>query len=602
MFAKNPEPRTLNPEPFMSSEPSSADAAATSTLATASPLAEVAAPQPRRTGNDPVLVPVLGPQWALHWKHLLVTLAFGTLAVVLNHFPLRGTDLWGHLEWGKQIIAERRLPTEDPLQPLAAGMRVVDLGWLSQVIYAAVEKAGGPEALVSLFTATILLFYLVIARTCYLQTRSAVLSTLITGAALLLGWSRISTIRPENFALLLFAVLLWLFVGRRVRRDASILLDDTHGDWKLWLGIPVIFALWANLHGSFLCGLGLLGCFVLGRACEVVQTKKSITAVFLDREFRRLVYWTELAAAAVLVNPYTIDAYIEALRFSRNLNLREIVEWAPLSFSHPAGKEFAAAVVVIGLLLRHSRKPFAASDVFALLLFGAAAALQLRMIGWFAAVWAVATAPHFADLVARWFPARAAKPEVAEADAAVADEDDEIPALPPGHSYRYTLGCAGLIWIAFAFTTFARPLLGGQPRSAEALFGEQSPQKLAAWLQKNPSAGQVFNPQYWGDWLAWAGPKPMNLFVTTNMHLTPRSVWLDYGRVTATQAGWETVLDRYRVQTVIVDKVLQPNLGRALRTSGEWSFVYEDDQAQVFRRKPKALADAGKPAAKPAAH
>ncbi|MGC3969140.1 MAG: hypothetical protein QM775_17780 [Pirellulales bacterium] len=581
----------------------SLDSSSTDVATTSGPAAEVAPPKVRRSGNEPVLIPVLGPHWALHWKHLLVVAAFGTLAVFLNHIPLRGTDLWGHLEWGKRIIAEQKLPTEDPLQPLAAGMRVVDLGWLSQVIYAGVEQIGGPEGLISLFTAVILLTYLLVARTCYLQTRSAVLSTVLTAAAVALGWSRISTIRPENFALLLFASLLWLLIGRRVRRDDSILADDTHGDWKLWLAIPVILALWANLHGSFFCGLGLLGCFVAGRACEVLQQQRSVKAVFVDREFRRLVYWTELAALAVLVNPYTIDAYIEAVRFSRNLNLRDVVEWAPLSFGHPAGLEFAAALVVVGLLLRHSLRKFAASDVFALLLFGAAAALQLRMIGWFAILWAVSMAPHLADVLSQWFPAKARGAEAPEATTAGDEEEDEVPPLPAGHSYRYTLGCAGLIWIAFAFTTFARPLLGGQPRTADALFGEQSPQKVVAWLHKNPPTGQVFNPQYWGDWLAWAGPKPLQLFVTTNMHLTPRSVWQDYGRIAATQAGWETVLDRYRVQTVIVDRQLQPNLGRALRTSADWSFVYEDDQAQVFRRKPKAAA-AGKAdaAAKPAAH
>ncbi|MBA4016590.1 MAG: hypothetical protein C0483_05330 [Pirellula sp.] len=545
-----------------------------------------AVPPSRPSSLDPELIPVLSSRWALTWKHLAATAMFGALFVFLNHIPLRGTDLWGHLEWGKRILAERSIPTEDPIQPLAVGMQVVDLSWLSQAIYAAVEQAGGPIALVGLFTLTVWLTYLLVARTCYLQTRSALLSTVVTMAALGIGWSRISTIRPENFALLLFAALLWLLVGRRVRRDESVLADDTRGDWRLWLGIPVIFALWANLHGSFFCGLALLGCYLVGRVCEVLWNERSVRAVLLDREVRRLLYWCELAAAAVLVNPYTMDAYVEAIRFSQNLNLRDVLEWAPLSLRLPAGWEFAASVVALGLLLRLSKRPFAAADVAALLLFGLAATLQLRMIGWFAMVWAVAAAPHVADLVTRWLADRAARRKhVAETNV---DVDDEAPSLPVGHSFRYTLGCLGVLWIAFAFSSLSRPLLGGAPRTPEALFGEQSPQQLVAWLQKNPPTGQVLNPQYWGDWLAWAGPKPMQLFATTNIHLTPRSVWQDYGRMVSTQPGWDTTLDRYRVQTVIVDRALQAQLARSLRTEPNWMLVYEDPQAQVFRRKPKA--------------
>ena len=558
-----------------------------------------AAAQTRPSSHDPELIPVLSSRWALGWKHLAATTLLGTLFVFLNHIPLRGTDLWGHLEWGKRILAERTIPTEDPLQPLAAGMRVVDLSWLSQVTYAAVERTGGPEALVGLFTLIVWLTYLLVARTCYLQTRSPLLSTVVTMAAVGIGWSRISTIRPENFALLLFAALLWLLVGRRVRRDESVLADDTQGDWKLWLGIPVIFALWANLHGSFFCGLALLGCYLMGRVGEVLWNERSVRAVLLDREVRRLLYWLELAAAAVLVNPYTIDAYVEAIRFSQNLNLRDVLEWAPLSLRLPAGWEFAASVVVLGLLLRVSRRPFAPADVAALLLFGLAAALQLRMIGWFAMVWAVVAAPHISDLAARWIAARESRGK--HAAEATVDSDDESPAIPAGHSFRYTLACVGVVWMAFAFSSLSRPLLGGVPRTPEALFGEQSPQQLVAWLQKNPPTGQVLNPQYWGDWLAWAGPKPMQLFSTTNIHLTPRSVWQDYGRIMSMQPNWETALDRYRVQTIILDRAQQAAFGRALRTSPDWMLAYEDPQAQVFRRKPKAESSAKAAPPKPTA-
>jgi hypothetical protein len=557
---------------------------------------------PKSTFVEPVLIPVLDARWAFSLKQLAITAAFCGLFVFLNHMPLRGTDLWGHLTWGREIIAERALPTHDAMQPLSAGMRVVDLSWLSQVVYATVLDKGGPEALVGLFTVVVFATYLLIAHTCYLLTRSGGLSTLLAAAALGIGWNRISTIRPENFAVLLFAALLWLLAERRVRRDDSIRADDTNGDWKVWLGVPVIFALWANLHGSFAVGVAVLGCSWLGRLLEVAWHERSLRAVIADCEGRRLLYWTELAAAAVLINPYTIDAWIEVIRFSSNTNLRDVIEWNPMQLLGIGGIEFAIAGVVAMFVLRHSRRSLTPADVLLLGVFGVAALLQVRMTGWFAAVWTVTLAPHFADVLAQAF-ARRKSAEVAPAvateivpaaDAAV----EEVPPLPPGRSYRYTLACVVLVWIAFAFSTFSRPLLGGTPRTPEELYGKQTPQALTAWLVKNPPRGQVFNPQYWGDWLGFAGPKPLGLFATTNMHLIPPTVWKDYRRIYDGHSGWDNALDRYDVKTLIVDRVGQPQLMRNLRTSGDWLLAYEDPQVHVYRRKsPRATPPAPAPAA-----
>lgn len=540
--------------------------------------------------NEPVLTPVLSSRWAFTWQHLATAALFGALFVFLNHLPLRPTDLWSHVAYGDRIVADRALPTTDPLLPLAEGMPVVDLSWLSQVAFSQIFQHAGSVGLIGLFTAVVWLTYVLLARACYLQTRNIAVSTLITALALNVGWNRLTTIRPENFAMLLFVALLWLLVGYRASRADSILADDRRGEWKLWLGIPVIFMLWANLHGSFFCGLLTLGCYFVGRALEVAWHQRSLKAVLCDRETRRRLYWLELAAVATLVNPYGIDAWIEAYQFSANPIVRDVVEWQPLVLIGVGGREFAIACLVLAVVLRHSRKPIAAGDVLLLVAFGVLSAMQVRMTGWFAMAWGVVIAPHLADVMTRMF----AKPEAVES----ISDDPLVPGA--GRSYRYTLACLGVVWISFAFTTFAEPLLGGAPRSAESLFGPQTPLRLTAWLHKNPPTGQIYNPQYWGDWLGFAGPKPISLFANTHVHMMPRSAWSDYRRISDSDNGWDAALDRYRVKTAIVDKVGQSALARAMRLSPDWGIVYEDDQALVFRRRLPVDATA-KPAATPPA-
>lgn len=541
--------------------------------------------------TEPVLVPVLSSRWALGGVHLAVTAAFCALIVVLNHLPLRNTDLWGHVVFGDRMLAEHRLPTTDPMQPLSEGIRVVDVHWLSQVALAAVDRLGD-EALVGFFTVVVGLAYVLLGRTFYLQTNSPLLATLLTGLVLVVGWNRVATIRPENFAVLLFATLLWLLIGRRVRRDESVLADDVQGDRALWFAIPAIGLLWANLHGSFPVLIATLGCFFLGRVVEVAWNERSLRAVLLDREVRRQLYWCELAFAATLVNPYGIDAWITAVQFASNPNLRDILEWNPLILLGPGGREFAVACVVLAFAWRHSRRTVAPADVLMLVVFGLGAVLQIRMTGWFAFVWGIALAPHLADLIARQ-PWR--RPTLHAAEAAT--DDDSVDFEPRPVSYRYTLGCISLLWITFAFTTFSRPLLGGALRSAEALYGESTPLRVSQWLATQPLDGQAFNPSHWGDWLGRTVPQ-LRLFATTNVHLLPKQVWNDYQRIARADGGWDVVAQRYAIRTMIVDRANQPTLARVLRSSADWILVYDDDQASVFRQRKPSPSSAAAPAAK----
>jgi hypothetical protein len=50
-------------------------------------------------------------------------------------------------------------------------------------------------------------------------------------------------------------------------------------------------------------------------------------------------------------------------------------------------------------------------------------------------------------------------------------------------------------------------------------------------------------------------------------------------------AGWEKILDRYRVETVIVDKLKRGVLIGRLRNNRTWTVVFEDPVAIIFARQ-----------------
>jgi len=150
-----------------------------------------------------------------------------------------------------------------------------------------------------------------------------------------------------------------------------------------------------------------------------------------------------------------------------------------------------------------------------------------------------------------------------------------------------------LIWIAFALSPISQPLFPSRPsRTPKQLYGTGTPVELVQFLNAPPSDNPlarenqwdalVFHPQEWGDWLDRAGPPKLQPFVTTNIHLVPRQVWSDYGRILRLQSGWERTLDRYRVETIIVDKSEQRPFFSALQRHSDWQNVYEDEQSAVF--------------------
>jgi hypothetical protein len=145
--------------------------------------------------------------------------------------------------------------------------------------------------------------------------------------------------------------------------------------------------------------------------------------------------------------------------------------------------------------------------------------------------------------------------------------------------------CGLLIWIAFSLTGLSRPLLGGNPPSPEQLYGSRAPLELAEHLRQNPISGPVFAPPWWNDWLVVHVQPPLAPLVTSHVGRVPRQIWLDYGRVLASEDGWQDVLDRYQINSLVADRSRQRSLVGLLRMAPEWEVGFQDERAILFRRK-----------------
>lgn len=489
-------------------------------------------------------------------------LGLGLLFVALSFRPLWHTDIWGHLAYGRWIVTNRSVPATEPLMPLATGVPFVDTAWLSQTLgYFAINRLG-VTSLTFLYAVSITAMATLLLWRGYQRSHSAGIA--LVGVLLWLWgcWQHLKIMRPQMAGLVCFVLLLtWLTSRHRAR-------------WH-WFAVPALFAAWANLHGSWVIGLLLLAGLAFGRILDLAVRLGDVRAILRDSHVRRLVLLLELSAAAVLLNPYGVRLYAEVVNVANNPNVADLVEWSPLQLRMAQGQATAVIALLLIVLYRLSPRRVRSAEVLLLFGFGAAALWTSRML-----VWWVPLAVTFGVQHASAIWHRIAAPVEAQ--------------LPPRRNGRWSLITVGIAWICFAFTPFGGRLLHGNDGKLNLakLVSRETPLGVTEHLKKLADQnrlprGQAYNTYEWGDYLLWAGPPQLKVFLASHVHLVPREVWTDYVAISNGSSGWDDLLDRYGVNLIAIDEATHGGLIRRLRENEDWRLSYSDNVGAVFiRRKP----------------
>jgi tetratricopeptide (TPR) repeat protein len=220
-----------------------------------------------------------------------------------------GSDLWWHLASGREIWTILGVHSTDPFSYTFGGREWLNHEWLWDVIYWGFYRIDTQAVAwlnLGLIAATFSLAFAVSLK----ESGSA----LAAGAMLWLAAASshwFLDIRPHLITL--------LFV--------NIFLLTRNRTWAPWLWPPLV-VLWANLHGGFVFGVGMIGLFALVRTIEA-----SIGA-------RRLVIdpreWISvgLCVLAMMANPWGYRILAYPLDYLDSASpFRSIIEWQPPEFS-----------------------------------------------------------------------------------------------------------------------------------------------------------------------------------------------------------------------------------------------------------------------------
>ncbi|MFT5092928.1 MAG: hypothetical protein ACI93T_001750, partial [Porticoccaceae bacterium] len=472
--------------------------------------------------------------------------------------PIAHTDVWGHLSYGRLLWESGALPSTEPLMPLSHGVPFVNSAWLSQLIAYAGYLVVGKAAITFLFAFCVAAGMGVLTRRIYSYTNSVMFALGGFALTLWVEYQQLGIQRPQIVGFLFFAILL----STLLRREWSN---------KNWFVVPVMFALWANMHGSFVVGLGLLGCFAIGRGVDLIRRTGKTASLLRDNKLRRLVLLTELGAVAALLNPYGLSLYAEVLSFGSNPNLQSIVEWKTLHIGLAQGQAAAVAGLILFMVYRISPRRVSTAEVLTLAVFGAAALWTSRMLVWWGPLAGCFAAIHAGAAWRKWQGGEAA-PE------------------PASRASLWTIVTMGIVFIFFELShvgTVTLAMAAGkdiEKITDRVPVSRLTPTAAAGYLKEHPPEGLVFSTYEWGDYLMWAGPRDMKVFVASHCHLVPEDVWNDYMGIIEMRGSWLAMLKRYGINTVVIDEEYREPMVMRLHEDEEWKLLFRQDGQAIFER------------------
>jgi hypothetical protein len=491
------------------------------------------------------------PQALIRYSPAIVLLAIAIASS--NNFA--DPDLWGHVRFGQAALSAGHVIRSDPYSYSVPGHAWLNHEWLSEVIMALSYKALGAFGLelMKLACAAVTMTLLAIAVG---ETGASELSQIAALLASAVVVQAQFQYRPQIFSSAMMAALTLMLAK-----------DAFHRSSMIWLTIPML-ALWANLHGGFIAGLGALAIYAVA-----VSAADWLAGRGLGHGMRFAII-TAASPLATLATPFGAGAWLAVMHALGNPYTRmAIMDWSPLLPTiAAAGARGVFAVVPYAIVI-------AMMAALAVSWVRAPARVDLGLV-------AVAAAMSAAAFVAmRNVPLAAialAPPLAYHASIAFGRVSAARPAMATGAT-----GAAPSRnwWIRQAVLTVAAIAVLGAGGFFSGRIGARKhyPAGAVAFMQSHGLHGNVLPFFDWGEYVIWHLAPGSRVFIDGRYDTVyPRAVIRDYLLFNYDLRGGAHLLDAYPHDFVLLSPDSAAN--RIMRAHGDWTLVYRDDDALLYAR------------------
>src|SRR5882672_1192943 len=262
----------------------------------------------------------------MRFRLILVLLGISAF-LFLRGIAVQDPDFGWHIQAGNHILQKGILYT-DPFSYSMPSYPFIDHEWLTNVLWASIFSIWGIVPLLILSTSlaigSLLIQYF------FLDKKWAMMPLLMGGATFFDFFG----VRTQLITWFFLSLLLCVLFQKKM--------------WDKWrYGLPVLFFLWANLHGGFGIGFGVLSIVLVGKMLEEKEQIRERCLILL------------LCAGATLLNPFGIRLWWEFMMQLTDNQLRwSITEWFPAyAFSNLAfwGYSLLSVFLVVRYRLKYTK-------------------------------------------------------------------------------------------------------------------------------------------------------------------------------------------------------------------------------------------------------
>ncbi len=517
---------------------------------------------------------------------LLVLLAYTSLSIRL----LGDAGIGWHICTGQLILAAHAVPRTDPFSSTMAGQPWFAWEWLYDVLVGGLDRAAGLNAVVVL---TALIIALTFSWTFRLLLRRgtdlfvALVLVLLAASAAMIHFLA----RPHVVTWLLTVLWFWILESSG---------EDNEGSFKgprhtpsIWM-LPLLMAVWVNVHGGFLLGFVLLGIYWLSAVWQWLRHRgdrfeDALENIRAGKRARDLALIGMLSTLATFVNPYGWRLHVHIYRYLSNRFLMDhIDEFQSPNFHLVAQKCFAVVLMLTLVALVVTRRDDRGSRMHLehglLVLFAVYSGLYAsRNIPVSALLLILVTGPWlsnaFQALAETFARRRTGSGSQDPAFLRFLQRMQTIESSLRGHLWplaAIVLTC----WIASCGGKLGPKLL------IDAHFDSQRfPAGAVSYLQEQRVQESVFAPDYWGGYLIYRLYPQAKVVVDDRHDFYGEDFLKSYLKMMHVEPGWATFLREHGVDCVVVPK--DSALATILAETGGWKAMYEDDVAVTFVRAKK---------------
>jgi hypothetical protein len=483
-------------------------------------------------------------------------------------WALPPNDLWWHVRIGSDILDNGHIPRHDVYSLTEQGRPFYYQSWLAEVLMVGLMRLGGVRLLV--FVRAVImagLFGTVMLLCWWAGGRNRWAAILATLGAILLGVSN-QTVRPQLFAYPLFITvyaLLW-----RHRRGKG---------WRsVWL-IPALTAIWANVHGSFVLGVGLIWFVVLGEvlsyALPTLGGQPTSTQAEARERLKTLALVALLSTVATLLNPRGIGiaGYVVNLLTDPPSQFFGI-EWQPLDPKAGLGIVFYPFLLSVLAALALARPPVALTDLLLVVVFAWLGASGVRYVVWFGLVSAPVLSEALLRLpkedLARWRDWLLRHPfgwRLVRGDARGY----------PGFRRIVVVSMVAPLLVAGGFLFF-------YPDDTLWLTNDTGVASVD-FMEEGGLQGRLFNELARGSYLIWRLGPAQPVFIDPRFELYSFEHFEAYRTLSQAEGDVASLLAEYDFALLLLDRKWQAPLAEFVDGQPErWMRVYEDAYTLLYQR------------------